>query len=148
MAAPGEVSCAFDAWRTVREHTATAWPREACGLLIGHATPEGWRIVRAAPAANRAGDPVQAFELDPAVRAAWQRRLRETGGAETVIGHYHSHPGGAPRPSAADRARAEETGLIWLIVAADAAGAGTAGAFVAEAEHALRGLAFLPDAES
>ncbi len=148
MAAASAVSCTADAWRTVREHAATAWPREACGLLIGHAMPEGWRIVRAAPAANRASDPAQAFELDPGARAAWQRRLREAGGAEAVIGHYHSHPGGAPRPSAADRARAEEEGLIWLIVAADTAGAGAAAAFFAEAAHTLRGVSFLPDAES
>jgi len=148
MTADTAVSCATDAWGTIRAHVASAWPREACGLLIGHAVPGGWRIVRAAPAANRAQDPLTAFELDPAARTAWQRRLREAGGAEAVVGHYHSHPGGPPRPSTADHARAEEAGLIWLIVSSDAVGAGAATAFLAAAEATFQAVAFLPDAET
>jgi len=142
------VSCDAGAWRTVREHVASTWPREACGLLIGHAEPGGWRVVRAAPAANRAENPERAFDLDPGARAAWQRRLREAGGSDAVIGHYHSHPDGPSRPSSVDRARAEETGLIWLIVAAESSGTASVAAFFAEEEHALRGVTFVPDAET
>jgi proteasome lid subunit RPN8/RPN11 len=53
------------------------------------------------------------FEIDPALQFHWQRHLRGT--AESVIGHYHSHPKGPAAPSATDIAEANDPALLWLI---------------------------------
>lgn len=83
---------------------------EVCGLLFGH----GDRIEAIRPAANVAADPARHFELDPAALIAAHRAAR-AGGAR-IVGHYHSHPGGVPTPSAADAASARGDGGFWLIV--------------------------------
>jgi proteasome lid subunit RPN8/RPN11 len=54
------------------------------------------------------------FEIDPALLLATHRRLR--GGADRIIGHYHSHPSGPAAPSARDRASSYTPGLAWLIL--------------------------------
>lgn len=102
----------------IAAHAADAWPREACGLLAGRVRADGAvEIVSAHPAANLS-TAADAFELDPAARLALQRALREAGEGLAVVGHYHSHPDAPAVPSARDRARAGEGGLVWLIAAA------------------------------
>lgn len=89
-------------------------PREACGLLIGREAPGGALAVsRIVPARNVAPG-TDRFEIDPALLLRLHRSLR--GGAERIIGHYHSHPGGAPEPSAHDLAASYAPGLAWLIL--------------------------------
>lgn len=91
-----------------------AFPRECCGLIEGE-TEQG--IVRAAmihPARNVALRPDR-FEIHPEDHFAALRAARARG--RTVIGCYHSHPGGEPRPSATDRAGASEKDFLWLIAA-------------------------------
>ena len=92
-------------------HAAAGSPREACGLLLGDAAA----IVEARPSANIAADPYTAFLLDPATRVAAERAARTGGPA--VVGWYHSHPSGDPRPSVADAAAVGPGGALWLIVA-------------------------------
>ena len=58
-----------------------------------------------------------AFEIDTALQLTLQRRLRGT--AEAVVGVWHSHPTGAPTPSARDAEGAWETGLAWLITSGE-----------------------------
>lgn len=88
----------------------TAPGREICGLLFGD---EG--VIRdARPAANVAPDPRRHFEVDP--QALFVAIRAERAGGPRMIGHYHSHPGGAPIPSARDLADAEP-GRLWLIIA-------------------------------
>lgn len=99
---------------------AAAGTDEVCGLLFGG---EG-RIEAIRPAANVAADPSRHFELDPAVLIAAHRAAR-MGGAR-IVGHYHSHPGGFPVPSATDAVQAAPDGSLWLIV-----GGGTARLWVA-----------------
>jgi proteasome lid subunit RPN8/RPN11 len=91
-----------------------AWPREACALLVGDA---GLRVSEIVPAANVSTDPEREFELDPAVHIATLRRLREAGGTNSIIGHWHSHPNGRDEPSAKDAAMVSDPGLVWLITA-------------------------------
>lgn len=93
------------------EHAAGDPEREVCGLLLGSLRC----IEAAAPTANVAESPEDAFELDPQALFAAQRAAREGGAA--VIGHYHSHPGGNPAPSAHDREGALDTGRLWVIIA-------------------------------
>jgi proteasome lid subunit RPN8/RPN11 len=114
-------------------HAAAEVGTEVCGLLLG--TPE--RISAIRPAANIAAEPRRAFELDPAVLIAAHRAARA--GGEAVLGHYHSHPGGDPQPSACDAAAAA-AGELWLVVANGEArlwraiaGGPLHGAFAAEA---------------
>lgn len=82
---------------------------EVCGLLFGTARA----IEDAQPARNVAVDPARHFEVDPAALIAAHRAARK--GGPTLIGHYHSHPGGRPEPSAADR-DAAQSGPFWLII--------------------------------
>jgi proteasome lid subunit RPN8/RPN11 len=91
-----------------------AYPREACALLIGDSSR---RVTEIVPAANISTDPEREFELDPAVHIAVLRRLRDEGGTNRIIGHWHSHPNGRDEPSAKDAAMVSDPGLVWLITA-------------------------------
>lgn len=95
-----------------------AWPDEGCGLLIGCRRPdEGLvRITNVAEAANVAPEELRRarFEVDPAARFLVMRSLR--GSEEQLVGHWHSHPGGAAAPSAYDASQIFEPDLVWLIV--------------------------------
>ena len=84
---------------------------ECCGLLLG----QGGSIRAVSPARNIHPEPRTRFELDPATLIAAHRAARE-GGPE-VLGYYHSHPNGLPRPSATDAAAASGDGRIWAIIA-------------------------------
>lgn len=83
---------------------------EVCGLLLGRSD----RIEEIAPAANVAADRSRCFEVDPVVLVGAYKA--ERAGGPAVIGHYHSHPNGAPLPSARD-ATAAQPGRYWMIVA-------------------------------
>lgn len=86
---------------------------EICGLLLG----QGSRVDLVEPCANVAADPARRFEIDPARLLAAHRAAR--GGGPRVIGHYHSHPSGDPRPSPRDAADAAADGSFWVLVAGD-----------------------------
>lgn len=89
-------------------------PHEACGILLG----EGEQITAAHPARNIHPSPATHFEIDPKALIDAHRAAR-TAGALQVLGYYHSHPAGAPVPSATDRAQAARDGRIWAIIAGD-----------------------------
>lgn len=115
-----EIEVTSGALATLRQEAAEAAPAECCGLLFGaRGQGGGLRIMQAQPAANVAVDPLTRFEIDPAALIAAHRAAR--GGAGPVLlGFYHSHPNGLPRPSATDAAQASGDGRIWAIVAAGA----------------------------
>lgn len=106
--------------RALVAHCRAAYPEEACGLLLGRRDGEGFVVTRAVESANLAADPRHRFEVDPALRLRLQRAARA--GDAAVIGHYHSHPDGAARPSATDLAEAWEPELVWLVAALAAQG--------------------------
>lgn len=90
------------------------YPRETCGLILGHARADGhWRATEIMASPNLAKNARQAFEIDPRLRFEAQRRARAA--SLSVIGLYHSHPDAPARPSARDLDRAWETGLVWVI---------------------------------
>ena len=94
------------------------YPREACGLLLGRADPEGTRVLHVRRARNRTVERARdRFDLDPLDHLAAEDEARELGLA--VVGVWHSHPDRPPRPSEADRAGAW-SGWSHLIVAVDA----------------------------
>lgn len=97
--------------RQLIAEAAAAHPHECCGLILGR---DG-RIERVQPARNVHPAPQRNFEIDPAALIAAHRAAR-SGGAE-VLGYYHSHPAGEPRPSDTDRACSAGDGRIWAIIA-------------------------------
>jgi len=99
----------------IRQESAVAAPREACGLLFGDAQEvSGSQAVE-----NVAEEPERRFEIAPAALFAALRAER-SGGAR-IAGYWHSHPGGDARPSATDAAMAAPDGKLWLIVAGEEA---------------------------
>ncbi len=95
---------------TLRAEAAQAYPRECCGILVGHAAA----ITAALPARNLHPAPEAHFEIDPQALVDAHRAAR-AGGPE-VIGYYHSHPTGPAEPSATDRALAAGDGRVWAII--------------------------------
>lgn len=100
----------------IRRHARDAAPRECCGLLEGRRA-DGAIIVEALHRARNMAAQADRFEMNPADQFAARKAARANGRA--IIGCYHSHPGGALRPSAADLAGAGEDGLVWLIANAE-----------------------------
>lgn len=86
---------------------------EVCGLLLG----EGSEVREVTTSPNVAATPASRFEIDPAVLIEAHRAARKGGPA--VIGCYHSHPGGAARPSAEDARQAAPDGQFWIILGTD-----------------------------
>jgi proteasome lid subunit RPN8/RPN11 len=105
------VEVTSDVIATLVAEAARAAPAECCGLLLGR----NGRIEEARPAANVAPDPLLRFEIDPAALFAAHRAAR-AGGPE-LLGYYHSHPSGHPRPSATDCEHASGDARAWAIVA-------------------------------
>jgi proteasome lid subunit RPN8/RPN11 len=95
--------------QAMRNAAATAWPREACGLLFG--TDDA--VLDWQQTDNVASTPETHFEIDPAALFAALRAERAGGAA--LIGYWHSHPNGVATPSATDAAMATDERL-WLIV--------------------------------
>ncbi len=115
-----EIEVTSGALATLGQEAADAAPAECCGLLFGARGAGGaLRITRAQPATNVAANPLTRFEIDPAALIAAHRAARSAAGP-ALLGYYHSHPNGLPRPSATDAAQASGDGSIWAIVAAGA----------------------------
>lgn len=104
--------------RRLEDWALRDYPLEACGLLLGRASPEGTRVLHVRRARNRNAERARdRFELDPVDHLAAEdeaRRLRIQ-----VVGVWHSHPDRPPNPSEADREGAW-SGWSHLIVAVDA----------------------------
>ncbi len=115
--------------KRIADHAEAAYPREACGLLLGFQRAGGdFEVTRMAESENKAvADGNDRFEIDPELRLSLMREARDAapaamlaampGASHGIIGHYHSHPNGSARPSATDLAMVWEPGLIWLITA-------------------------------
>ena len=103
--------------KCIADQAETAYPGEACGLLLGFHRADGdIEVTRVAESENKASPGRNdRFEVDPELRLNLMREARGTG--RTIVGHYHSHPNGLARPSATDLAMAYEPGLVWLITA-------------------------------
>ena len=96
----------------LRTEARKAHPRECCGLLLGH----GSKITAIQPAANVHATPRTRFAIDPQTLIDAHRAARA--GGPQVVGYYHSHPDGPPRPSATDREEAAHDGRVWAIAGA------------------------------
>lgn len=90
--------------------TRESHPRECCGLLFG----DDHSITAHRSANNVHPHATTRFEIDPQVLIDAHRAMRA--GGPRLVGYYHSHPQGLPKPSATDRAQAADDGMIWAIV--------------------------------
>jgi len=97
----------------IASHAAADYPNEACGLLLGQRQGEDMVVSQAVASTNVADEPSHRFAIDPGLRLRLQKAARS--GTEQILGHYHSHPDGAARPSKTDRAGIYEADLVWLI---------------------------------
>jgi desampylase len=88
-----------------------AFPREACGILLG----ERDTISEFVATDNVHPSPETHFEIDPQALINAHRAARD--GGPLVLGYFHSHPSGEPRPSQIDREMAPGDGRVWAIAA-------------------------------
>ncbi len=107
-----------EAWdaivRHAREGADETPPVEVCGVLAGERGTTRDRVSEPVRVPNVAADPRSRYELDPEATLGAVDDV-ESGGDE-VVGFYHSHPEGPPRPSSTDRERATWSGYVYLVV--------------------------------
>jgi proteasome lid subunit RPN8/RPN11 len=98
----------------IRRHSASAYPEECCGFLLGHSSGGRTVVERVLPAMNeRSESRSNRFLIRPETVLAAQR---EANAAKLdIVGYYHSHPDHPAEPSETDRAHAWP-GLSYLIV--------------------------------
>jgi desampylase len=106
------ISVRAQALRAVAAHARDAWPHECCGLLLG--SPGSIETVYRAR--NDHEERGTRYLVRPEDHFAAIRLARTQ--ALDVVGAYHSHPAGRPRPSATDREEAHAGGFIYLIAGA------------------------------
>jgi proteasome lid subunit RPN8/RPN11 len=99
----------------ILERAREGVPDEVCGVLGGAYEPDGRSRVRSQyPAENVAETPRTRYEIDSEQQLRIFERLEDRG--EEIVGFYHSHPRGPPRPSATDAARATWPDRSYLVV--------------------------------
>jgi len=92
----------------IEQEALAAYPKEACGLLVGKAD----HIFEAVPTRNLAKGS-DAFLIDPELHLKVQRAARTRGLG--IIGCYHSHPKGDSKPSIHDWQEQNGARFLWMI---------------------------------
>jgi proteasome lid subunit RPN8/RPN11 len=119
-AVPGRLFVLSDTLqRQLADEARAAYPRECCGLIEGVRAGDSIEALALHPTRNLASASDR-FEIDPAEHIRLLRTLRGT--EREIVGCYHSHPDGEPKPSPRDRDGAHDENFVWLIVGLDAAG--------------------------
>lgn len=109
--------------QAVPAYGVTALPAECCGFLVGSWRDGDVEVFDAWPAANATmRSPASRFLIRAEAVLGAIRRAAKTG--RELVGFYHSHPDGAPTPSAVD-VEQPWLGFVHLIVALPPAGPGT-----------------------
>lgn len=126
-----DIQLAASLLQALTDAARAACPNECCGILLG----ENSTITAFLPAPNVHPAPQTHFEIDPQTLVDAHRAARS--GGPQVLGYYHSHTEGPPRPSATDSAAAAQDGRIWAII-------GKAGdiAFWKDGEHGFSPLSY------
>lgn len=125
----GTLTVARPAYDAVVAHAREGALAEVCGVLGGERGADGGcegggeaSDARVAAdgvrrVANVADDARTTYELEPTEQLAAMDAVEAAG--MDVVGFYHSHPAGPPRPSRTDVARATWPGYSYVIVALD-----------------------------
>ncbi len=99
-------------------HAESAFPAEACGLLAGSRSGDQITVTDYYPLPNHATDPRRAFRIDPLAFLGIDKAT-----AGSIVGVFHSHPGGSTAPSSSDLLAAWPE-HIQAICTVDTGGAG------------------------
>jgi proteasome lid subunit RPN8/RPN11 len=110
MASPSLLLISVENWGKMKNHVASIYPEEACGLIAGLAE----EILEIIPIENDRHSSSQFFMNPGALLRGLKMvdRLRLE-----LLGIYHSHPHGPAEPSARDKAEALAPNLISVILA-------------------------------
>lgn len=103
----------YDAMRTHGEET---YPHECCGVLLGKAGADGWRVEAAVRAGNTRTDSAHnRYHIAPVELVKIQREASRQG--LDIAGFYHSHPDHPAQWSPTDFAEAHWIGCSYVITA-------------------------------
>ncbi|MGH7539650.1 MAG: M67 family metallopeptidase, partial [Gemmatimonadota bacterium] len=86
--------------RRIERSLEAAYPAEGCGVLLGEAGVGVRVVARCEPATNRWAGRHDRYRVDPALLV--RLMAEEDAGGPSILGFYHSHPDGVPRPSPTD----------------------------------------------
>ncbi len=103
-------------FEAIRAHGEETYPHECCGVLLGHESPDGWRIQASIRAGNtRTDSSHNRYSISPAelVRIEREARLQQM----SIAGFYHSHPDHPAQWSPTDFAEAHWIGCSYVITA-------------------------------
>ena len=104
------------AYDAIRAHGEETYPDECCGVLLGHSTPEGWRVESAVRAGNTRTDSAHnRYHIAPVELVKIQREAANQG--LDIAGFYHSHPDHPAQWSSTDFAEAHWIGCSYVITA-------------------------------
>jgi len=102
----------------IRRHAEQAYPRECCGVLLGHFDGDVRRVTAVIPCGNTRDDsPQNRYHIDPRELIRIQREGRERG--QDIVGFYHSHPDHPPAWSPTDLADAHWFGCSYVITSVE-----------------------------
>ena len=117
----------------IRAHGEETYPHECCGALLGHPTPEGWRIEAAVKAGNTRTDSAHnRYQISPAELVKIERESRKLG--FNIAGFYHSHPDHPAQWSQTDLAEAHWLGCSYVITAVEQGKAALTNSFLLAGE--------------
>ena len=100
----------------MRAHGEETYPHECCGVLLGHESPDGWRIEATVKAGNTRIDSAHnRYSIAPAelVKIEREARMQQL----SIAGFYHSHPDHPAQWSQTDLAEAHWIGCAYVITA-------------------------------
>jgi len=101
-------------YTSIRVHGEETYPHECCGVLLGHATPEGWSVATAVRAGNTRTDSAHnRYQIAPIELVKIQREAHRQG--LDIAGFYHSHPDHPAQWSSTDFAEAHWIGCSYVI---------------------------------
>lgn len=90
--------------QTISRHAAMTYPRECCGVLIGHSGAGTTIVERVLSVGNERQDGRDRYLIHPETVLAAHQQARALG--FEVVGYYHSHPDHPAVPSKLDRENA------------------------------------------
>jgi len=100
----------------MRAHGEETYPNECCGVLLGKAAPDGWRVQSAVRAGNTRTDSAHnRYHIAPVELVKIQREATRKG--LDIAGFYHSHPDHPAQWSPTDFAEAHWIGCCYVITA-------------------------------
>ncbi len=109
--------------QALETHARDGLPEEVCGLLVGTSGRDLRSVKRIEPCRNaHLGPRNSRSRIDPVDYREVESRARKDG--LSIVGVYHSHPGGTAAPSSLDLERArglwgDEPSWSYLIVGLD-----------------------------